>query len=237
MLLRKFSSHNTSEDTLWCPRPFINVYKDTGELEYIEEVEPESIEINGLKWATMNLGAASITDAGDYFQWGLGNRGVSYEYRSSGVIYDRYTEPQGNPYHIKYDPACYHYGYKWRTPSAYEFQQLLANSDSEEFVSNYQDSGVSGLLITYNNPNSSEEDKQLFFPAGGTFYRQFSSQGQVSEEGIGTVGYYWTSSDVYQQPSKAEAFKFEQDGVTLRTTPQYELPIYNGCLIRAVSPA
>ena len=28
------------------------------------------VEIGGLKWATMNVGANNITDAGLYFQWG-----------------------------------------------------------------------------------------------------------------------------------------------------------------------
>ena len=33
-------------------------------------VEPEYVEIGGLKWATKNLGAEKVTDYGDYFAWG-----------------------------------------------------------------------------------------------------------------------------------------------------------------------
>lgn len=28
------------------------------------------VEIGGIKWATMNIGANSVTDTGLYFQWG-----------------------------------------------------------------------------------------------------------------------------------------------------------------------
>ena len=33
----------------------------------------EYVEIAGLKWATMNIGATSVTDYGLYFQWGDAN--------------------------------------------------------------------------------------------------------------------------------------------------------------------
>jgi len=36
----------------------------------LSDQEIEYVEIAGVKWATKNLGAESITDPGFYFQWG-----------------------------------------------------------------------------------------------------------------------------------------------------------------------
>ena len=40
--------------------------EQTKQYEYVDLGLP-----SGLKWATMNVGATSETDYGDYFQWGL----------------------------------------------------------------------------------------------------------------------------------------------------------------------
>jgi len=37
---------------------------------FIERAGHDYIEINGIKWATVDIGADSPTDAGLYFQWG-----------------------------------------------------------------------------------------------------------------------------------------------------------------------
>ena len=136
------------------------------------KMKREYVEIAGIKWAKMNVGAEKETDIGLYFQYGA----------EQG-----YTHPTNLCKFIKRpknfcESVQTYWGDKWRMPTRKEFDALIS-ATTTEWVENYKDSGVSGNLFTDKNDNS----KTIFFPACG-----FCGNGSVY--GVGKYGYYWSSS-------------------------------------------
>ena len=155
----------------------------------------EYVEIGGIKWATCNVGAEKPTDNGLYFQWGS-IQGYTAEQVRNGekrfIWHD--CKYRINEYFTKYndsdkkttlelfdDAAAFNMGIGWRTPTRDEFQTLLY-STTNEWVTNYQGSGVNGRLFTDKKDNT----KKLFFPAVGRCYND-------SVNYVGEEGNYWSS--------------------------------------------
>lgn len=129
---------------------------------------------SGLKWATMNVGANSPSDYGQYFAWGETVQKYDFNENNS-VTYNR-TMGQigGNP---QYDVARASWGGSWRLPTKEEFEELKKNCT---WVFTTQ--GVhNGFLVT--GPNG----KQIFLPAAGSRYGTSLSE-------AGSHGGYWSSS-------------------------------------------
>ena len=164
------------------------------------------VEIGGLKWATMNIGASSITDYGLYFQWGDTSGYLSSQCGPSGTTNAKpfnwadykfsggRTSP-GASGQTKYnasdgktvldicdDAARANGGGSWRMPTTAEFQ-ALGTATTSAWTSSYEGSGVAGLVLTDKTDNS----KVLFFPACGYCYN-----GSVND--VGSYGLYWSSS-------------------------------------------
>ena len=159
------------------------------------------VEIGGIKWATMNVGATTETDAGLYFQWGdtqgytalqCGNEeGQKYfgfeDYKhgngtrdpeSSGMT--KYNNIDGKTVlEISDDAVIANWGDSWRMPTREEFNTLLSATNNEWTTIN----GVNGMLFT----DKTDDSKKLFFPAVGA-----CENGNVSYEGF--IGVYWLSS-------------------------------------------
>ena len=82
------------------------------------------IDINGVKWATCNLGAESPEDPGLYFRWG-DKKGFYLDdtkcHNASWTMYDfdAYITPVWD------DPAHALWGGKWRLPTAEEADKLV----------------------------------------------------------------------------------------------------------------
>ena len=131
---------------------------------------------SGLKWAKCNVGAKKETDYGYYFQWGdIVNK------RKSNCGWTRYKHCKGTKYTLtKYcryllhgtvtdkstldpedDAATQIMGGDWRMPTAREFQELYDNT-TNEWVTNYNSTGVSGRKFTSKNNGNS-----IFIPASG----------------------------------------------------------------------
>ena len=176
------------------------------------------VEIGGIKWATMNIGATAVTDSGLYFQWGDtqgyteeqcgsgdGQKYFAWEdYKYSDGIYS-YDIPGMTKYNHKDrknilepedDAAHVNWGDNWRMPTVEEFR-ALRDAVSKEWTSSYEGSGVAGTICT----DKSDSSKMLFFPALG-----YCANGTVHN--VGNAGYYWCSSldsgDRYQSGWKAE---------------------------------
>jgi len=143
----------------------------------------EYVDLNlpsGTLWAKCNLGAENETDAGDYFAWGETETKKDYKlYRWSaykyakGVTEDKLTkycnsktfghkgftdnitqlEPEDDAAHVNM-------GGDWYTPTFEQIEELVGNTKNE-FVKNYNDTGVNGMLFTAKNGNT------LFLPATG----------------------------------------------------------------------
>ena len=164
------------------------------------------VEIGGLKWATMNIGATSVTDYGQYFQWGDTTGYIASQVGASGTTNAKpfnwadykfsggRTSP-GTTGQTKYnsgdsktmldgcdDAATLNWGGAWRIPTKAEFQALGAAVNTA-WTESYQGSGVKGLVCT----DKTDSSKVLFFPAAGGCLN-----GSVNS--VGSNGSYWSSS-------------------------------------------
>ena len=200
---------------------------------YVAPVTPahDYVEIGGIKWATMNLGANSVTDAGLYFQWGdiqgytpeqvgsgegqkyFGLEDYKY-YDSENEVYTKYNSTDELITLLSEDDAVTQaWGGNWRMPTNDEFQQLL-DATTEKWT---QINNVNGRLFTDKTDNS----KTLFFPVGscqnGKYYN-------------GPRAHYWSSFKGLDD-SNSNYFDFQQ--YTVATMANYEYR-YVGCLIRGI---
>lgn len=194
-------NYNQKINTLIQGRSNFNlvVPKPASELE-------EYVEIAGIKWATKNLGAKIETDVGLYYQWG-DIEGYSSSFEDKQFSYNNdYKWGKCCPY-LKYsddsnptlqleDDAAYQFNNNWEIPSDEDFTSLLQNTNYS-FVTNYNNSGVDGLLCVDKN----DQLKKLFFPCSGKL------QEGVHEE-INT-GQYWTNG-LADYPYCAWILKFSE---------------------------
>ena len=162
------------------------------EYEYVDLGLP-----SGLLWATMNIGANSETDYGLYFAWGetTGYPDAStkqfswndYKYSNNGgstaADMTKYNSTDGKTtLDLEDDAARVNIGGNWIMPNRADFQELI-NNTTNEWITDYNGSGINGQLFT----SKIDSSKKLFFPAaGGGFYSSVNSQG--------TNGFYWSSS-------------------------------------------
>ena len=125
---------------------------------------------SGLKWATCNVGANSLEEAGDYFAWGEVEPKKNYSW-------DTYKHGSGKNELTKYcfdteygkdgftddknildpedDAASVNWGGKWRMPAMEEQQELILNCECVWTTEN----GVKGCKVIGKNGNS------IFLPA------------------------------------------------------------------------
>lgn len=200
--LKKFETeaqYTAAESGLILPN--VSLVSETNGLHYkpyVPTPSHEYVEIGGVKWATMNVGANSITDTGLYFQWGdtqgytasqvgnsTGHKAFSesyYKYVNS-LVMTKYNGTDGRTVlGLEDDAVRTNWGGSWRMPTVAEFQ-ALGNAVNTAWTTNYQGSGVAGLVCT----DKTDSSKVLFFPAAG--HVEGTSIGSVSD-----AGYYWSSS-------------------------------------------
>lgn len=159
------------------------------------------VEIGGLKWATMNVGATSETDYGLYFQWGdtqgytasqvgsgSGQKAFSWaDYKwsdnGSSSVFTKYNATDDKTIlDIEDDAARANMGGEWRMPTTEELQ-ALGEAVNAVWTENYNGSGVDGLLCT----DKTDSTKTLFFPAAG-----YADDGSLNS--VGDEGFVWSSS-------------------------------------------
>lgn len=158
------------------------------------------VEIGGVKWATMNVGANSITDTGLYFQWGdtqgytanqvgegSGQKAFDwddYKYTNDdGSTFTKYNSTDGKTVlDLSDDAVNASWGGNWRMPTTAEYQ-TLSEAVNAVWTTNYNNSGVNGIVCT----DKTDSSKVLFFPAAGC-----CGIGSVDE--VGEAGSYWSSS-------------------------------------------
>ena len=184
-------------------RPHVSLTEDDSKVHYFEDPYKghEYVEIGGLKWATMNIGASQPSDYGLYFAWG-DTQGYTAEQVGSGegqkyfgwadYKYGNGTSEPGATGMTKYnetdkntvleasdDAAVANWGGSWRMPTTDEFKALGAAVNTAWTQVN----NVYGILCTHKTDSS----KTLFFPAAGYCYN-----GSVIS--VGDYGYCWSSS-------------------------------------------
>ena len=151
---------------------------------------------SGTKWATCNVGADKETDYGFYFAFGE-TKGYScfndakafnwsdykFSVNGSNAKFSKYNNTDGKKVLDLCDDAAYiHMGGKWHMPTDEQIRELKFNTISD-WVTNYNGSGVNGILFT----SKSDTSKKLFLPASGCLSNFVS-------ESAGKVCYYWSSS-------------------------------------------
>lgn len=184
---------------------------------------------SGRLWASMNIGATSVYDYGQYFQWGdtvgYGQSTsdgkdftwASYKFGTSATSLTKYNSSDKLTVLERADDAAIaNMGGNWRMPTTDDFNELLDPSAcSYTAVSDYEGSGVSGILFI-----SESNSNKLFFPNSG--YR-----GGTSINGRNNIFYYWSSSTyLSSRPGMAYAATYESGSITMPSTPRYfGLPI------------
>ena len=182
--------------------PNVSLINEDNSVRYLPELDDpynghEYVEIGGLKWATMNIGASQPSDYGLYFAWGdtQGYTGeqvgsgegqkyfgwADYKYNKlHGTRIAKYNETDGKTVLEAVDDAAVaNWGGSWRMPTTDEFQALGAAVNTAWTQVN----NVYGILCT----DKTDSSKTLFFPAA-------SICGNGSVQAIGGNGFYWSSS-------------------------------------------
>ena len=183
----------------------------TSNIDYVDLGLP-----SGTLWATVNIGAGSPEEYGDYFAWGETETKTTFgwgNYRHYNYDTGVYTKYSGSDYPIllaEDDAACYNWGGDCRMPTAEDWEELMNNCSLVQTKLG----GVDGWQIT-GNGNS------IFLPLGG--YHEGSSIGSN-----GTQGFYWSSS-LYTAVASATIMN-----LTLNNLRMSDLARYMGALVRPV---
>lgn len=183
--------------------PNVSLCVQENEVHYNPFVDPYNghayVEIGGLKWATMNIGASQPSDYGLYFAWGdtqgytaeqvgsgEGKKAFTwadYKYGNGGdttADMTKYNDTDGKTVLDAVDDAAVaNWGGSWRMPTTAEFQALGAAVNTAWTKVN----NVYGILCT----DKTDSSKTLFFPAAGGCFN-----GSVGS--VGNYGNYWSGS-------------------------------------------
>ena len=164
-------------------------------------VAGEAVDLGlSVKWSSMNLGATSPTDYGDYFAWGEtvpkdiyswdtyelcnGSSTTLTKYKNSSSYGSVDNKTEFEDYNYEDDAARQALGGKWRIPSTAEFDEL---KEQCTWIGTTQN-GVNGILGT-----SIINGNSIFLPSAGYSYYN-SYLGHNHDALVGNNGYYWSSS-------------------------------------------
>ena len=239
--LKKFetqTAYTAAESSLILPN--VSLIAETNGVAY-KPVEPvpshDFVEIGGIKWATMNVGATGVTDYGLYFQWGdtqgytAAQVGTDKQFSEADCKYGPIDWDAEPDYGLtKYntidgktvldasdDAVTAAWGGNWRMPTAEEIIALTAATNSS-WVTDYQGSGINGRLFT----DKTDSSKVLFFPSAGYCY-----QGIVYY--VGMNGSYWSGSLSTNVVTRGRYLNFSSSGIAV---DNYDRCI--GCAVRGV---
>ena len=165
---------------------------------------------SGTKWATMNVGADSPEDYGDYFAWGETEPKSTYNWETykwcegSKETQTKYctsfsygTVDNNIVLDLEDDAAYVNWGGSWSMPTDAE-QYELRNTKYTTWTWTTQN-GVKGYKVT-----SKTNGNSIFLPAAGFRYNSDLSS-------AGSLGYYWSSSLLTYDPDYAYYFDFDSD--------------------------
>ena len=156
---------------------------------------------SGTKWATMNVGANSPEEYGDYFAWGETTPKSSY----TGSNYNYSSNPTTLP--LEDDAAYTNWGTSWRMPTKTELTELV----NEEYTVRtwITQNGVNGWKVT-----SKINGNTIFLPAAG-----FRRLGLYS---AGLRGNYWSRSLATADSYYAYYLFFGEAGVYNNSWGRYD---------------
>ena len=172
-----------AKDTTYYYRAYVKV----GETYYFGNVRRYGLELvdmgNGIKWASINVGAQTSSDAGNRYAWGETTVKSNYSQNSYRYYSNGYEIIGSDISSTRYDAAKANWGGSWRMPTLMEMNALL-NTENYTWTWTTVD-GVAGYQVTSRVEGT--EGNSIFLPAAG--YQEGS---YYKEPGAGC--YYWTST-------------------------------------------
>ena len=147
--------------------------EDSSDVEYVDGYAAIDLGLS-VKWATMNVGAESPEDYGNYYAWGEIETKSTYSQSKSVTYGVQMNDISGN---AEYDAATANWGDSWRMPTYDECTELISDCTWTWTTQN----SVKGYLVTGTNGNS------IFLPAAGFYTGSSHKQG-------GYYGRYWSST-------------------------------------------
>lgn len=228
----EFTSAYTNDYT----EPWVSYCMETSGLSFNKGATPPSpshdyVEIGGIKWATMNLGATAVTDYGKYYAWGettgyYANQVPTIksfewaDYELCDGTYQNMTKYNSSDGLRTLQPiddaVSREWGGNWRMPTFSEWTSFL-ESVNTGWSDDYQGSGIAGYVCT----DKTDSTKTLFFPAAG-----HAGQGEVFD--IDSYGYYWSSTLTNNDVNMPRGNDFNAGG------EYWDLRRNYGCSVRGI---
>ena len=157
--LKQFATHSAYEavkSNLDTPNVVLCTQED--EVHYNPYVDPFNghayVDLglpSGTLWATMNVGANSVTDYGNYYMYGMGSK----TYDSTDTPYAGTEDPLAT----SADTAAQVWGGEWHMPTSAQMDELIDNTNNEWTTVN----NVNGYKFT----SKTDSSKYIFLPAAG----------------------------------------------------------------------
>lgn len=183
------------------------------------------VDIGGVRWATKNLGANTVTDLGLYYQWGdlighagntIGDEQGQYsldpnnycfidevDISNNYISYSKYSYNNGDNLQTleRVDDAANNtLGGEWRIPSINDWQALYNNA-TYEVIRNYQSSGVNVVLFT----DKKDQTKQLIIPLTGLYEYKSEDDGLTFQTTFDDrQSAYWSNDLLVKRYSSSE---------------------------------
>lgn len=160
-------------------------YTPTVTLAYQAPITVEAVDLglpSGTKWANVNIGAKTLTDAGKFFAWGATtgyykSEGYAFTWGNDllkGDISDSYAGTKYTKGGLEVladddDAATRILGDGWSIPTLEQCQELINNTNIT-WTNDYNDTGVAGAVISYtflDSKNYTWVTNSIFIPACG----------------------------------------------------------------------
>ena len=191
---------------------------------------------SGLKWAKCNVGAASETENGLFFQWGETTTDTDYTWAtykhwdSTGSTLKKYntsTDYGENPDGMSTlrpedDAARANMGGDWRMPTKDNFQELITYTDNE-WINDFDGNGTKGYKFT----SKKDRNNYIFIPAS-QWYEDFSTYVQDISYGV------WSSSLYTSRPREAWGLSFNSRYIKAEEEYTCTYDRYYGMAVRGV---
>ena len=175
------AAFNTAKPTL--ERPHVSLTKDDMQVHYLPDLfnGHEYVDLglpSGTLWATMNVGATTITGIGTYYKYGETTPYDGTDYGTS-----TYTDKVTNVLPLENDAANVNWGGDWHIPTKAQWNELVENT-THTYIADYDSTGVNVFKFAKTNDSSTF----IIIPVTGSY-----SNGVLNNTDI---AYYWTSSQI-----------------------------------------
>ena len=172
-----------------------------------------------VKWATMNVGASSPEDYGDYYAWGETTTKSNYDWttykylsETSSITLTKYNTDSSygtvdgkTTLDLSDDAARQNWGGTWRMPTYDELDELRFQCDWTWTTQN----DINGYKVT-----SKTNGNSIFLPAAGC-------RNDSSLYSAGVRGYYLSSSIDTSSPYSARYLGFDSSDVLILSFSRY----------------